>query len=224
MRTGRGFVAAVSALLITLAAGASMSRDASARQVAGDDEYRLIDALNDRVQERFRNLGDGRFGYGRVAAPMRVPHRFDAESASEAGVIRDLERAGLRVVVYVTGRAVLRSGVDRPRDGVVTLAPSLVKGPAIVTPKPASASLSVAPPAPAARDLVEESRNAMLAFGEVESTEFTRAGWTFIARPVRASDEICFSCHRDGARIDSNGTLRLEKLLGAVLYGFRPLG
>lgn len=215
MRTPKGFACAIVRLAVVLAAGATSSARVAPEQAASDSEYRLIDALNDRIQERFKNLRDNRFGYGRVAVLPRTPHQFDAESVSEADVLRDLERAGLRVVVYVTGRTVLRS--DRTESSRQALARlSLVKGPAIVTPR-APAARGATPP-PAATDLIEEGRNAMLAFGEVDSTEFTRPGWTFIARPVRASDDLCYGCHLEISKS------RFESLIGAVLYGYRPIG
>ena len=61
------------------------------------------------------------------------------------------------------------------------------------------------------------SRNALLAFGEMEPTEFEQDGWNFVARPVRATDGVCLSCHSESSSIALGQPLRVGDPLGAVL-------
>ena len=66
----------------------------------------------------------------------------------------------------------------------------------------------------------------MLAFGASESHEFVNSGWTFIARPVRASDENCLACHggreiRPSLPIATDTSLKIGDALGAAIYGYR---
>ena len=53
----------------------------------------------------------------------------------------------------------------------------------------------------------------MESFVRGDSHEFVNAGWTFIARPVRASDESCVRCH--------GATVKIGESIGAALYGYR---
>jgi hypothetical protein len=84
-----------------------------------------------------------------------------------------------------------------------------------------------AAPPPAAADLQPYSRQAMSAFATEQRYDFTVAGWTFVARPVRASKMSCLHCHdENGAtyaptRREPPSALRLGDALGAVLYAYR---
>jgi hypothetical protein len=245
MQAWRSFVAAGCILSTVLAVGGRVARGAPAdeRKVpkGNDAEYRLLDALNERIQERFKRLDDRRFGYARVATVRSIPHTFDAESIGETTALRDLERAQLRVVMYLAGRRVLRADTsiaDSPTVAsakadlsTVALAQvdpfaklSLIKGPVVVTPPLARLTVTDGVTAfPAPLDLLDDSRGALLAFTEVESTEFARDGWKFVARPVRASDGVCFSCHRESSIAAPGNALRIGDPLGVVLYGYQPI-
>ena len=235
MQAWRGFVVAGCILSTVLAVGGRVARGAPAdeRKVPKDNdaEYRLLDALNERIQERFKRLDDRRFGYARVATVRSIPHTFDAESIGETSALRDLERAQLRVVMYVAGRRILRadaSSVDLSTVASAKVEPfaklSLIKGPVVVTPPVARFGVTGGVTAfPAPLDLLDDSRGALLAFTEVESTEFARDGWKFVARPVRASDGVCFSCHRESSIAAPGNALRIGDPLGVVLYGYQPM-
>jgi len=198
---------------------------------AAEAEYALLDALNDCVQDRFKDLSTGLFGLSRVARPMPAgPHRFFAENLNERSALDHLEAAGLRVVVYLAGRAVLAGATPavKPPSAVALIARQsspdaarpAVQGPISVTPRSSGAAL---PDMLAAGDLLEESRRAILAFAEVESTEFARGSWRFVARPLRASADACLSCHASRAPVAAGTTLRMGDALGAVLYGYRQV-
>jgi hypothetical protein len=111
--------------------------------------------------------------------------------------VRDLEQANLEVVFYLAGRR------------------GVIKGPVTITASTNPAVSSDAPPR--ARDLWDESQQAMRQFTARESHEFANAGWTFVARPVRASDDGCLGCHRSGTET----ALELGDAIGAAIYGYR---
>lgn len=139
-------------------------------------------------------------------------HRFKPENAREMTVVRDLEHANRRVVFYLASRRVLRTmpgpGSWEPKDGW-----GIIKGPVQIT-SAVSAGLDADDSAPPrARDLWDDSRRAMESFVRGDSHEFVNAGWTFIARPVRASDESCVRCHGDAVKIGD--------AIGVAVYGYR---
>lgn len=213
----------VTVVLLLVLVGAALSAGNDARR-ASRQESALIDALHERILDRFRNLRDERFGYGRVAVRATTPHSFDIETPSEAGAISNLRNAGLQVIAFVVGRSVLHQKDATTRvpgpEAVIPL-PVVVRralqGPVVITrATPGVNGLSM----PAAEALMDDGRAAMLAFTEVESTQFARDGWSFIARPVRAEDSACFACHTEKSAVNPS---RPEALLGAVLYGFRPV-
>ena len=67
----------------------------------------------------------------------------------------------------------------------------------------------------------------MIIFEQTSSYDFTAGGWTFVARPVRASEASCLQCHEaDGTTRtfpsrDHVPTLRVGDALGALLYGYK---
>ena len=134
--------------------------------------------------------------------------------------MRDFEREGLRVVLYLTGRRVLTAGGRAPGPG---LGSPLIKGPVEVTSAQRQGNADTVAPL----DLRDESRRAMIMFERASSYDFTAGGWTFVARPVRAHEASCLPCHEaDGttrtlpAR-DLAPSLRVGDALGALLYGYK---
>ena len=180
----------------------------------------LIDELDACLQLRFEDVDEG-FGFRRIVKDGDTPHRFHPENTREEVVVRDLEGAGLRVGLYLTGRRVL-TGAD-PAPGTRLWSP-LIKGPVEVTGTQRPGDLHVAP----SLDLREESRRAMITFERASSYGFTAGDWTFVAHPVRASEQSCLRCH------DANGSartvpsrdrvtsLRVGDALGVLLYGYQP--
>ena len=171
---------------------------------------RLLQALDDRIQQRFRET-DGRFGITRIVRLDDSPHTFRPEHVGETTAVEDLQRAGIDVVLYVTGRRVLREQPDGSWPQAARW--RLVKGPVIVAARPKDV---LQPPAPI--EMWEVSRKAMQAFAVTESYDARHDGWTVVARPVRASDLTCLTCH---PRKDEPEGLRMGDALGAVLYAYR---
>ena len=210
------FVSTVSVL-----AAAFVARTAATPPDAQERERAAIIAFDQCIQERFKDVDEG-FGYRRIVKAGETPHRFNAENASEMTAVRDLERTGMRVLLYLTGRRVLGPKPPASTDPVVFS--RIIKGPAQVTPPDAD------PSAPAPGDLWDDSRSAMLAFAKTDLYEFSAGGWKFTARPVRATDTMCLNCHaadgttrRASNRTPVDGSLRIGDPLGVVMYGYRPL-
>jgi hypothetical protein len=163
-------------------------------------ELRALAELNDCIQQRFMTV-DKLFGYTRIATPMS-PHRFLPETMKETEAVKTLEEARMDVVVYLAGRRVLRARTaDTEWSGP--------KGPLQIA-NGSGQPLS----APAALDLWDESRDALLAFTTGRSYEFASRvdGWAMIARPVRASGDECLKCHT---------SLRSGDPIGVVVYAYR---
>jgi hypothetical protein len=196
----------------------TLSADQISRDAGTGVEGHVISALNDCIQQRFEEIND-RFGVARFVRIGETPHRFQPESVAEMGSVRALEQARLQVVLYVAGTRVLRPTPTLPLVGNAH-ALAIIKGPVRVTP---GAIDQVPPPSPA--QLWEEGRRAMHAFLTREAHEFTQPGWTFSARPVRASGPACLECHRNrGADLTTgpDGPVKLGDALGVVMYGYRP--
>jgi hypothetical protein len=221
MRTSESWLAiaaAISAITIGSAGQSTASRDPS--QDRGTRARALIDEFDACLQQRFKDVDEG-FGFRRLVKIGDTPHRFHPENAREEGAVRGLDGAGLRVVLYLTGRRVLTA--DDGRAPGTRLDSSLIKGPVEVTRTQRQGDLHAAP----SLDLREEGRRAMIMFERASSYEFTAADWTFVAHPVRASDPSCLQCHEaDGStrRIPSRDrvtSLRVGDALGALLYGYQ---
>ena len=204
----------------SMLAAAFVAPSAATTSSGQEPERAAIVAFDQCIQERFKDVDEG-FGYRRIATIGETPHRFDAENAKELFAVRELQRARMRVMLYLTGRRVL--GPKPEASAGPAVFSRIIKGPALVTPTDADAS------APVPRDLWDDSRNAMLAFANSDLYEFSAGAWKFTARPVRATDTMCLKCHAaDGttrsvfSAVDSS--LRVGDPLGVVIYGYRPLG
>jgi hypothetical protein len=230
----RPLVALLTVLLIGLAGWSSLPGRVSAMQVTptprADREARLIAELNDCLQERFKDVDEG-FGFRRIARIDETPHRFKPENLRELAAVHGLERERLRLVLYLTGRRVLRANAETG-SAIVGSMWTLIKGPVLVTSAesvPVGTGNVTGDAPPQAQKLLEESRRAMAAFAQAESYDFVVDQWKFIARPVRASDTMCLSCHREAhttlmSTQNPSGTpLRIGDALGVLLYGYQPV-
>ena len=210
-----------SAFLLVLAVlvRAPLARSSAEFADTSRPELRAIAALNDCIQERFRDI-DEKFGISRIARLDQTPHRFAPENVREMDAVRLLEQAGVDAVMYLAGRRLLAAGLEPPQNSYGW---SLVKGPVQIT------KISTELSAPRAAAIRDDAREALIAFGAGRSYEFgeTIAGWTMVVRPIRASDAACLKCHRERsasrfANPDAPGPLlRVGDPLGIVVYGYK---
>lgn len=202
------------------------------------DESQAIDALDDCIQQRFKEI-DKTFGLRRIMRAGDTPHRFKPENAREISSVNDLNSRKLDVALYLTSRSVLG---EKPEEGeweqnrlvstskgVTSTAIGsgtgysrrIIKGPVLISAKDKN-------DLPAPVELWEQSKKAMQAFANRDSFEFTLGDWKFTARPVRASEQSCLQCHS----VESNAVLarkpgdkplvlKIGDPLGVVLYAFR---
>jgi hypothetical protein len=227
MRTDR-FVIAVLSLSAVFGVGFAAAVHLSATQRAPTDVERaaaLISAFDGCIQGRFRDV-DQSFGLRRIITPGATPHRFEPESTRELDVVQGLEAEGFQVVLYLTGRRVLRPKpqISRAEEDFMG---AIIKGPVLITYGAGAAAAGAGKAAPRAMDLWDDSRRAMIAFAKTDSVDFARADWNFLARPVRASDAMCLQCHHepvpgvDPARGIEVNALKIGDPMGVVIYGFR---
>jgi hypothetical protein len=202
-------------------------------------ESQFIDALDDCIQQRFKDI-DQMFGFRRITQAGDTPHRFKPENAKELASVRELNAQGLNVALYLTSRSVLGDKPDEKEwvqdqpvstgQGVTRtsvgsgrgFSRKIIKGPVLISAKDKD-------DLPMPSELWEQSRKAILAFATKDSFEFLHGSWKFIARPVRASEQSCLQCHlRDSTRTialnpkDENPKpLKIGDPLGVVLYAYR---
>jgi hypothetical protein len=207
---------------VAVAAGLTVMAPSLVARQRGDDgnasASRLIDALDDCIQGRFRDITD-RFGVARIVPMGPTPHRFTPENVAELSSVRALERARMEVILYVAGVRVLR-----PTPPMALLAGAharaIVKGPVRMT----GGVIAETAPLPSAAALWEDGRRAMRAFLTRESYDFVQPGWTFTARPVRASTAACLQCHQSDMVSPVGVSTEPPKIgdaLGVVMYGVR---
>lgn len=192
---------------------------APARGITGEESDReLILALNDCIQERFKDV-DQTFGYRRIVRIGETAHRFTPENAKEIKIVDELKKVGLKSALYLAGRRSVDTYfklTDLKRDHVI-------KGPGLIT-----ADDKQKKSLPKASELFEHSRKAMAAFEKSNSYDFTLAGWKFTALAVRASDQSCLMCHKHdnyipyGTAVNNQmpPELKVGDVLGVVIYAY----
>ena len=221
---------------ICIAAVALVSSAAAvASRSAGADDARL-QSLDIDIQARFRKA-DKRFGISRIMTPdhHRAIRRYTPENVAEAQTVSALESQRLQVLLYLAGRRVLTMpaelvwlvphtpGAPASVEKAIPLR-RVLEGPVTVTPSLSSSMYPrPLPEPPPAEDLVEEGVRAFGLFGDGGTTHtFTRDGWSFLARPIRAGTRSCLRCHRyrDGP---GSVAMAVGDVLGVVFYAYRPM-
>jgi hypothetical protein len=186
-----------------------------------DPDDCLIAALHDRIQERFKEIDRG-FGFRRIVTHGETPHRFNPENVRELEAVEGLAQARLRVVLYLSGRRLVESPEAPASPGAVWQS---IKGPVIVGATAAAAADGGAENPPRPVDLWSDARRAILAMTANDAYGFSSGRWRFSARPIRATDDSCLTCHRLAGATrfaigDAGEPLRLGDALGVVLYGY----
>jgi hypothetical protein len=189
---------------------------------AHEPDSALVEALHRCVLERFRRA-DMVFGGARIDTPYGGMHRFQPQNARELEAASALERAGLQVVIYLSGRALLHHDAASGRPSRRAF-----QGPYLVS----LVDRFGADHLPRATDLMAEARAAFTTFQKDEARDFESGTWQFAARPIRAHDQSCLRCHNRHVRGGSPDRLQLlapapdaglglGDTLGVVLYGYR---
>ena len=181
-------------------------------------DTQLIDAFDRALQRRFHDV----IGFG--MARIETDKRFVPETAEEKAALASLQKAKLKVALYLAGRLVLDS---KPVGSNHSMFFRRAVGRALFI----SSSTNIRE-LPQPSDLWGESQKALAAFSAgSESYDFALDQWTFRARPVRASDQSCLKCHSEdyhivfeasgGSTIKPTGNkLKVGDPLGVLLYAF----
>lgn len=145
-----------------------------------------LDAFDQVVQKRFHNVIG--FGMARVA----TERQFIPESPEEKEAVKQLKRAGYEICFYLAGRGILQDIKESERVSHTLFGDGwahTMSGPVFLSKRKLKAL-------PDARLMWEPARQSFRIFTEGASRHsFEANGWQIEARPVRASDEACLSCH-----------------------------
>jgi hypothetical protein len=146
-----------------------------------------LDALDREVQKRFHKV----IGFG--MARIGTQRKFAPETEEEKASVRELNREGYRVGLYLAGRAILGDVPEENRRAKLDFGSSSAgqafSGPIFLS----SADMKGLP---TAASLWDETRRAMQSFAAgAERYGFKSGEWDVEARPVRASEESCLRCH-----------------------------
>lgn len=146
-----------------------------------------LDALDREVQKRFHKV----IGFG--MARIGTQRKFAPETEEEKASVRELNREGYKVGLYLAGRAILNDVPEQYRraklDFGASSAGQAFSGPIFLS----SAGMKELP---TAASLWDETRRALQSFATgAERYGFKSGEWDVEARPVRASEESCLKCH-----------------------------
>lgn len=219
--------ARAAALLLASACIASLASIAAQAPHAPSPGERigLIDGLDALLQRRFEDV-DQRFGMTRLTEPgdfHQTLRLFRPENAQEIAAVRALDRAGLQVVLYLAGRALL-SGADAPAAPAWPMLRRAMAGPLLLN-RPSGLDVRELD-LPEPRALVGHGRQAFRQFDRAATHAFALGAWHFDARPVRASRGECLECHRGAtaaAGRPARPAPRVGDALGVVLYATRSV-
>jgi hypothetical protein len=189
-----------------------------------------IEPLDRLIQPRFRST-DKDFGIARIPMTHLGVRGFwyDPEDAAEREVRDRLHSGGWEVAFYLGGRRILE---EMPPGGAPYRTSSLDDESRRMIEEPVHLTTS-ANDLPRPRDLLEHGRKAIAAFATADFYKGSLGRWSIDARPVRAHEQGCLSCHnaqerkrpivRDGKPLEP---LRLGNAVGTVIYVYarRPDG
>jgi hypothetical protein len=198
--------------LTILHAVAATRTGAAQEERASVSPLGAILTLDAAIQKRFEKV-DRRFGYTRLLLPNGA-HGFAPENDEEISSLRELEDANLRVALYLASRRFVTATPDQP----VGHTTDRIKGPLSITRGLSGAT-------PSAASMRSEGRKAFQLFERKDPQhEFQIGQWMVVARPVRAINATCLTCHKssDDHWPTNNSDLRVGDVLGVVFYAYQP--
>lgn len=203
----------------------------------------FVSPLDSHIQDRFTQRDRG-FGLERVLrflgrglhtpississldsySKPKTIGMFDPETDQEREAVGEIERSGLKMVLYLASRRILVNEPDESERYRPALHASL-RGPVGLTQGSQKTDW------PETASLWKQARKAMQGFDGDKSAsqyEFSAEGKDFIARPVRAQ-ESCLQCHtpqayqNPGQDLNSDGSIRRLSVgdpIGVLLYAY----
>ena len=185
-----------------------------------------LDAFDQVVQQRFHDVIG--FGMARVASQRW----FVPKTQEEKDAVNGIKRSGYEVCLYLVGRTVLQDVPEWRRESQLKMGSSrehMMNGPVFVG-KETIRGL------PDSRAMWEPARTAFRMFENGTTPDsFENWGWTIEARPVKASEEQCLSCHGYDLRVTfkpgeksyrierdkERNQLRVGDPVGVLFYAYR---
>jgi hypothetical protein len=192
----------------------------------------VIDRFDQAVQKRFITQPD--FGIARIVE-MRTPwppqplesrhvRSFSPVNDDERELVAKLEKEGWLTGIYLFGkRATPRENAKEPMSKFDIRY-------RVKRPVPVSAGLKESN-LPGSKKIIREVKDAFMRFQSATDApvdmRFQKGDWTFVAKPVRAVNESCVTCHADyvvTTKLD-NGKFQFRKrqvgdVNGVIVYGF----
>ena len=205
------------------------TRGQTAPASGGVPDANLIGRFDGAVQRRF--LEQPRFGMARIAPttpqPLRSGHvpSFEALNEEENAVLSQLSKQGWKTAIYLFGKRAT------PREGKKDPMSKFDIRYRLNEPVPVSVGLWKDNDLPGPKKIIREVKDAFTQFQSESETpaelSFVKGEWSFVARPVRAVNESCVSCHADyvvTAKLD-DGKYRFRKrrigdVNGVIVYAF----
>jgi hypothetical protein len=198
-----------------------------------------LDRLDAAIQARFQITDTRKFGISRIPTKHPAMQRMEPQTDGEKSVLRSLSDQSWAVVLYAARPPMVEHLVSRPdaKTGASTVAgarsalveqegrpyqyrtlpdgkrpePLLVMvGPLQLTERPATAPKLTADNA-GVKKLLAQAMSGKEARLEVDR-------WQLVARPVRAGNEACVSCH---AKMFEQ-KVKVGDPLGVAVYAFTP--
>jgi hypothetical protein len=207
-------------------------RGSPPRAGVGTPDTDVIDRFDRAIQQRFVTQPD--FGIARVVE-IRTPwppghlesrhvRTFSPVNDEERDLLAQFENEGWAAGIYLFGkRAEPRQKADSPMSKFDIR--YRVNKPVPITQGLKDRNL------PGSKKILREVKDAFLRFQSAAEPEtemrFEKGDWSFVARPVRAVDQSCVSCHADyvvTAQLpDGKFEFRRRKIgdvNGVIVYGF----
>jgi hypothetical protein len=215
-------------LVIVLASVASVpsalpsaGKTLPATKVDDKPQMALIDRFDEAIQLRFLDVK--MFGMYRIMPPNPHLRTFSPNTPEEREVVQRFIEDGWRVDLYLFGRRSRRKVVNGKEEEKFTTTYRLNE-PVAITPNVNTSEL------PKSDTMLHRVKVAFDSFqlGTESTVLFDSAGWSYVARPVRATNAKCLDCHVDhvatSTTTNNQPTFRQRRVgdvNGVILYGFR---
>ena len=174
------------------------------------------------------------FGMARIVSsptrpePLRSKHvgSFHPQDEEETSVLSEFQKDGWEVGLYLFGRWAYPD--EKRKDPLDKFKIDY----RINRPLPITAGLKEKD-LTKSKKLISEIKSAFLTFqlGDNPKTnryQFSRGGWTYIAKPVRVANQSCLKCHTDYVITEQldDGKFKFRKrsvgdVNGVIVYGFK---
>lgn len=188
----------------------------------------IIERFDRQVQQRF--LTEPNFGFARLVIVSKAPDNphfkhFSPYGAEEVESIRAFEQDGWKTSIYLFGKRTTPKIVKGKETDEFAINYRLFD-PIPVTSKLKEKNL------PKSLKLLKEVKKAFLAFQTPDSPNeneyaFEIGKWSYVAKPVRASQQSCVQCHKDHVVTEKLGDgkfkfrkRRIGDANGVLVYGF----